>query len=233
MARTTIRTEDITDGEIFNAQINSAAAIDESKITGLLKAPTISGVTYPGSSTALNTAGGDSLVIAGTDYAGTMTCTIDGTSCSTVTVDSAIQVTVTTPAKGAGTYTNGLELVASNGLLAKTSVSYSGIPAWTTSAGEILSFTKLTATTVTVAATGDTPITYAVTAGALPGGLNLNTSTGVISGTGTDDPGTATSYTFTITATDAQTQTSPREFSIEVNVQSNYYGDGSDGALNT
>ena len=36
MARTTIRTEDITDGEIFNAQINSAAAIDESKITGLL-----------------------------------------------------------------------------------------------------------------------------------------------------------------------------------------------------
>ena len=231
MARTTIRTEDITDGEIFNAQINAAAAIDETKITGLLKAPTISSVSYPGSATALNTAGGDSLVITGTDYAGTMSCTIDSTACSTVTVNSATQVTVTTPAKSAGTFTNGLELVAHNGLLAKTSVSYSGIPSWTTASGEILSFTKLTATTVTVAATGDS-VVYSITAGALPGGLSLNTSSGVISGTGTDNVGSATSYNFTITATDSESQTSPRAFSIEVNVMSNYYGDGSDGALN-
>jgi hypothetical protein len=55
----------------------------------------------------------------------------------------------------------------------------------------------------------------------------------VISGTGTNDVAAATTYNFTITATDAQSQISARAFSIEVNVMSNYYGDGSDGALNT
>ena len=138
MARTTIRTEDIADSEIttgkildgtiVNADISAAAEIADTKVLGLLKAPTITSIAYPGSATALNTAGGDSLVLTGTDYAGTMTCTIDSTACPTVTVNSATQITLSTPAKGAGTYTNGLELVAHNGLLAKTSVSYSGVP---------------------------------------------------------------------------------------------------------
>ena len=106
------------------------------------------------------------------------------------------------------------------------------MPAWTTASGQILSFTKLTATTVTVAATGDT-VVYSVTSGALPGGLSLNTSTGVISGTGTDDVSVETTYNFDITATDAQSQTTARSFSIVVNIRNNYYGDGSDGALST
>jgi len=83
-----------------------------------------------------------------------------------------------------------------------------------------------------VAATGDT-VTYSVTSGALPGGLSLGTSTGVISGTGTDNVSVATTYNFDITATDAQSQTTARSFSIVVNVMENYYGDGSDGALST
>ncbi|PVM93686.1 putative Ig domain-containing protein, partial [Caulobacter endophyticus] len=52
----------------------------------------------------------------------------------------------------------------------------------------------------TVAATGGTaPVTFAVTTGALPTGLSLNASIGVISGTVT----AAGAYSFTITATDA------------------------------
>lgn len=49
----------------------------------------------------------------------------------------------------------------------------------------------------TIVATGTAPITFAVTAGALPTGLSLNVNTGEISGT----PTTVESQTFTVTAT--------------------------------
>lgn len=56
-----------------------------------------------------------------------------------------------------------------------------------------------TAFTQTLAKTGTAPITFARTAGALPSGLTLNATTGVISGT----PDTAGAYSFTITATNS------------------------------
>ena len=65
----------------------------------------------------------------------------------------------------------------------------------------------------TVAATGDTPITYAKTSGTFPGGVTIASATGVISGTETGSTST-TAYSFTITATDAQAQTSARAFDI-------------------
>jgi LPXTG-motif cell wall-anchored protein len=54
-----------------------------------------------------------------------------------------------------------------------------------------------TAYTETVTTSGTAPVTFAVTAGALPAGLTLNAVTGVISGT----PTTAANYSFAITAT--------------------------------
>ena len=65
-----------------------------------------------------------------------------------------------------------------------------------------------------VTATSDSAVTYAVTSGALPTGLSLNTSTGAI--TGTETAGTPTTYNFTITATDAESQTVDGVFSINV-----------------
>jgi len=233
---TTIDATKLADGTVTNAEfqyINSLTSNAQTQIDAVPTISTLTSIAYPGSATALSTAGGDDLVVTGTGFAAGLTATIDGTSCSTITIDSSTQVTLATPAKSASTYINGLVMVATNGLSISATVDYSGVPVWTTASGEILSFTKLTATTVTVAATGDAPITYAVTSGALPGGLSLVSSTGVISGTGTDNVGAATTYNFTITATDAQTQTSARAFSIEVNVMENYYGDGSDGALST
>ena len=58
---------------------------------------------------------------------------------------------------------------------------------------------------ITPASGGSAPYSYAVTAGALPGGLTLNTATGAITGT----PGALGTFNFSITATDSSTGTGP------------------------
>ena len=58
---------------------------------------------------------------------------------------------------------------------------------------------------ITAAGGGTAPYSYAVTAGALPGGLTLNTATGAITGT----PSALGSFNFSITATDSSTGTGP------------------------
>jgi large repetitive protein len=58
---------------------------------------------------------------------------------------------------------------------------------------------------ITPASGGTAPYAYAVTAGALPGGLTLNTGTGAIIGT----PSALGTFNFSITATDSSTGTGP------------------------
>jgi hypothetical protein len=67
----------------------------------------------------------------------------------------------------------------------------------------------------TVSATGGTaPYTFTLSSGALPPGLTLNGTTGVISGT----PTTAGQFNFTITATDANSCPGSRPYSIVIPV---------------
>lgn len=63
------------------------------------------------------------------------------------------------------------------------------------------------------ASNGTAPYSYAVTSGALPGGLSLNSSTGEISGTVTPPAG---SFSFTITATDNVGCTGSQAYTIVV-----------------
>ncbi len=58
---------------------------------------------------------------------------------------------------------------------------------------------------ITPASGGIAPYSYAVTAGALPGGLNLNAATGAVTGT----PSALGTFNFSITATDSSTGTGP------------------------
>jgi len=78
-------------------------------------------------------------------------------------------------------------------------------PVWTT-AGALTSFKKGTSYTYNLSASdADAGITYAIASGALPTGLSLNTSTGVISGTPTVNTGTP--YSFVVAATDTGSNT--------------------------
>ncbi len=79
----------------------------------------------------------------------------------------------------------------------------------------------------TLEATGDTPITWSVTGGALPDGLTLNENTGEISGT----PATANTYNFTVTATNSSGSDS-EAFTIAVTPTPTYtvtYAPGANG----
>ena len=121
-----------------------------------------------------------------------------------------------------GTYFIRVENNDGNAVRSSTALlTVSDAPAWTTAAGSLGTFNAGSAISVTVAATNAT--SFAVQSGSLPGGLSLNTSTGVISGT--ESGATAsTTYSFTIRATDAESQTADRAFSITIVVGINNSG---------
>jgi Putative Ig domain len=78
----------------------------------------------------------------------------------------------------------------------------------------------------TISATGGTaPYTFAVTSGALPAGLSLNSNTGLISGT----PTTVQSSTFQITATDSSGCAGSRSYTIDINATCLFCDDFEDG----
>jgi len=92
-------------------------------------------------------------------------------------------------------------------------LTVSDAPAWTTSAGSLGSVAAAGSVNFTVAATNAT--SFAKSSGSFPGGVTINSSTGVISGTESGST-TTTTYTFTIRATDAQGQTADRQFTITI-----------------
>jgi hypothetical protein len=200
-----------TDGQFLKTDGTGGMSWD-SPITN----PTITSIDYPGSATAADPAGGESVIINGTLFASGITCTVGGTSAVTA-FNSSTQITITTPAKAAGPYT--VAVLNPNGGTASQAnfIQYSGVPVWSTAAGTLGNVMEGTSASFQVTATeGSDTIEYAVTTGTLPTGLSLATATGAITGTA---PAVSadTTTTFSITATDDENQTSAsRSFSITV-----------------
>ena len=140
----------------------------------------------------------------------------------TVTFNSATSISAAFTISTDGTYFLRIENPDGNAVRSSTALlTVSDAPAWTTSAGSLGSNAAGSAISYTVAATGAT--SFAVQSGSLPGGVSLNTSTGVISGT--ESGATAeTTYNFTIRASDAEAQTADRAFSITITVGINNSG---------
>ena len=187
--------------------------------------PTITSIDYPGTQTAADPAGGESVIINGTLFASGITCTVGGTSAVTA-FNSATQITITTPAKAAGQYTVAVTNTDGGTASQANFIQYSGVPVWSTASGNIGSVQEGETASFQVTATeGSDTIEYAVTTGTLPTGLSLATATGAITGTA-GSVSASTTTTFSITATDDENQTSSaRSFNITVtpDIPSNHF----------
>ncbi len=171
--------------------------------------------------------GNQTIVITGDNFGSGATVTFVGASgtdfnASTVTVDSATQITAVAPK---ASFLNaqepyGVKVVNISGLSTTlaSQINVDSSPSWSTASGTLATITDgLTGTHATVSATdsdGDT-IVYSVQSGSLPAGTSLNSSTGAISGDPTDVL-SSTTNTFTLRAT-ANTKTVDRSFNIIVN----------------
>ena len=138
-----------------------------------------------------------------------------------VSFSSASSITAKFTISVDGTYLLYIENPDGNAVQTSAVLTVSDAPAWTTAAGSLGSFSGGDTISVTVAATNAT--SFSKTSGTFPGGLSLNTSTGVISGT---ESGTTsdTTFSFTLRATDAQGQTADRAFTITINLGANNSG---------
>ena len=219
-----IANDAVTNAKILNESITingSAVALGGSVTIGETK-PTISSI----SPTVIENTQ-TSITITGTNFVNGINVEAIATNgaiiqADTVTFNSATSVsaafTITTDA----TYFLRLENPDGNAVRSSSALlTVSDAPAWTTSAGSLGSNAAGSSVSYTVAATGAT--SFSKTTGTFPGGVSLNTSTGVISGT--ESGATAeTTYSFTIRATDAEGQTADRAFSITITVGINNSG---------
>ena len=238
MANSKIGERSITDGAVSNSKLGTDISADKltagtlpdgrfpatlpavsgANLTGIADIPTISSISP---STIENTQ--TTITITGTGFKDSSTPPyVDAINSSTgaiITADSvaftsSTSITATFTISVDGTYF--LRVENNDGYAARTGtalLTVSDAPTWTTTAGNLGTVAALGSVNFTVAATGDTPITYAKTSGSFPGGVTIASATGVISGTETGSTSTTT-YSFTITATDAQAQTSARAFNI-------------------
>jgi len=160
----------------------------------------------------------------------------DGSSfnATTTTVNSPTQITAVVPKSS---FVNSKEpydvkVTSSAGLsgILENQINVDNAPSFTTSAGSLGTISIGEGGnhfTIVASDPESDAITFALQSGSLPTGTSIS-SAGVISGT---VGGSATTYSFTIRAT-ANSKTADRAFTITTEV-SNYFGDGSDGALDT
>ena len=219
----------LPNGSVVNAKLaNSSITINGSAVSlggsvtvGETK-PTITGISP---SVIENTQ--TAVTITGTNYVSVPTVEAINTSGAIVRADTVSFTNATTIVANFtlpvdGTYFIRVENNDGNAVRSGTAIlTVSDAPAWTTSAGSLGSNAAGSSVNYTVAATNAT--SFAKTSGTFPGGVSLNSSTGVISGTESGAT-SETTYSFTIRATDAQGQTADRAFSITVTVGINNSG---------
>ena len=135
----------------------------------------------------------------------TSTGAITGTAPS-VTVDTTYSFTIRATDVGSNTTDRAFSITVLDNIA----------PVWTTPAGSLGNVydASRTGASFTVAATDAQTVSYSLVSGSYPGGMSLNSSTGVISGNVTS-VGTDTTYNFTLAASDGSLSTN-RAFSITV-----------------
>ena len=225
---TALNGSNVATGTVANARLvgsgaitinGSAVSLGGSVTIGETK-PTVTGVTP---STIPNTA--TNVVIAGTNFVSVpqveaISSTGAVTAANTITFTSATSITANFTLATDGVYFIRVENNDGNAVRSGAILTVSDAPTWTTGAGSLGSIAgNFSGTVATVAATGDSTLSFSETTNVLTNAsqanCSLNSATGVI--TTTDFGGSSTSattYNFTLRVTDAEGQTADRAFSL-------------------
>ena len=225
---TALNGSNVASGTVANARLvgsgaitinGSAVSLGGSVTIGETK-PTITGVTP---STIDNTA--QDVTIAGTNFVSVpqveaISSTGAITAANTVTFTSATSITANFTLPVDGVYFIRVENNDGNAVRSGAILTVSDAPTWTTGAGSLGTIAgDFSGTVATVAATGDSTLSFSETTSVLTNAsqanCSLNSATGVI--TTTDFGGSSTSattYNFTLRVTDAEGQTADRAFSL-------------------
>jgi hypothetical protein len=196
--------------EQFNTNSNSWVGIDSP--------PIVTSISYAGSTTAADPAGGETITVNGSNFTSGSTVEVGSVFATSVTLVNSTTITFVSPANSAGTYD--VKVTGGAGLAATltNAISYDATPTFSTSnLGNI--FPRQDSSEISlaaVAAEGADSITYALDSGSLPTGLTLNAN-GTISGTtgdNTSDPNGDTTSTFVVEATDDENQTNTQQHTL-------------------
>ena len=225
----TAATKDVGTSANNVVQLNGSAAlpaVDGSNLTGISESkPTISSISP---SVAENTQ--TQITITGTNFVNGATVEAQSTTGAIVSADTVSFTSATTLVTNFTLTTDGTYFIrvenpdGNAGRSSSALLTVSDTPTWSTAAGSLGTVDQGGSFSSTVAATGDSAITYSKTSGSFPSGISLNSSSGVISGTESGSDSSDTTYNFTLRATDAEGQTADRAFSITVSVAINNAG---------
>jgi hypothetical protein len=210
----------------YNTTNNTLETYTSSSVWGGLEPPpTVSGI-----SGTINVDTDSTITITGTNFVSGAIITISGAGVSSVdrTLTTTYVSATTLTAATNATAVNYIGGAAWSYKVTNPSGNQSGVtsggtidrdPTWTTASGSLGTvFDNSRTASFTVVATdpdGSAITSYAITSGAVPTGMSLNTSTGVISGTASA-VGTDTTSTFSIQPTSNSFTGAARSFSILV-----------------
>lgn len=178
-------------------------------ITGVARQSTTSTITINGT----NYASGANAFVVGTDGV--------EVPANSVTLVSAVQMTAVLPALSVAYEPYDVKVINPSNLygILYEALNVDATPVWTTGSGSLGTYIEQSAMSIQVSATdvseaSSSPLIYSISSGALPTGLSISSSTGVISGTPANISSTTT-YNFTVNAYDGQDNVT-RNFSITI-----------------
>jgi hypothetical protein len=158
-------------------------------LNNILTSVAITGVTYPNNGSSVSTAGNETVILTGTGFQRACNVLINNAPAVSTSFVNSTSVQFITTAQTAGTYIITLINPDATTAVLSPGIQYlaPGAPRFVDPPGQLAAYSRNLSVSKTLSITGGTaPYTITILSGALPSGLSLNSSTGVISGTTPD-----------------------------------------------